>query len=175
MCTASVRKKRVFAKKIVHPDCVLKIFAHTQHSLKKNQNCLIFFNPCKNTQKIKKMYQELANECAQKQNIFWKNTRNKNKFKFFYFGPNVTYLLRLCVIQISKPRVWGANSNSHSPFCSLQNCLSTLFGFPFLYGRLLNSKVLLHNDWFCNACTIKRSIILLCTPKQSTWQNGVVP
>jgi hypothetical protein len=35
--------------------------------------------------------------------------------------------------------------------------------------------VLLHNGGSCNACTIKRSIILLCILKQSTWQNGAVP
>jgi len=29
-------------------------------------------------------------------------------------------------------------------------------------------KVLLHNSGSCNACTIKRSITLLCIPKQST-------
>ncbi len=35
--------------------------------------------------------------------------------------------------------------------------------------------VLLHNGGFCNTCTIKQSITLLCIPKQSTWQYGVVP
>ncbi len=36
-------------------------------------------------------------------------------------------------------------------------------------------RVLQHNGGFCNACTVKRSITLLCFPKQSMWQNGVVP
>ncbi len=67
----------------------LKFFAHTQHSLKKNQNCLIFFNPCKNTQKIKKMYWELAND---KNKIFFEKIPEiKTNLNFFYFGPNVTY------------------------------------------------------------------------------------
>jgi hypothetical protein len=38
-----------------------------------------------------------------------------------------------------------------------------------------HKSVLLHNSGSCNACTIKRSITLLCISKQSMWQNGVVP
>jgi hypothetical protein len=41
--------------------------------------------------------------------------------------------------------------------------------------RKLFFQVLLHNGGSCNTCTIKWSITLLCIPKQSTWQNGVVP
>jgi hypothetical protein len=36
-------------------------------------------------------------------------------------------------------------------------------------------RVLLHNGGSWNACTMKRCITLLCIPKQSTSQNGVVP
>jgi hypothetical protein len=35
--------------------------------------------------------------------------------------------------------------------------------------------VLLHNGGFQNACTMKRSITLLCISKQSMCRNGVVP
>jgi hypothetical protein len=40
---------------------------------------------------------------VRKNKLFLKNTPNKNKFIFFYFGSNATYLLRLCGIKISKP------------------------------------------------------------------------
>jgi hypothetical protein len=83
MCTASVRKKRVFAKKIVHPDCVLKIFAHTQHLLKKNQNCLIFFNPCKITQKIKKCFRSLQMSVHKNKIFFEKIPEIKTNLNFF--------------------------------------------------------------------------------------------
>jgi hypothetical protein len=34
---------------------------------------------------------------------------------------------------------------------------------------------LLHNGESWKACTIKRCLTLVCIPKQSMWQNGVVP
>ncbi len=45
---------------------------------------------------------------------------------------------------------------------------------PIICSSLVRT-VLLHNGGSCKVCTIKRSITLLCIPKQSTWQNGVIP
>ncbi len=52
-----------------------------------------------------------------------------------------------------------------SPFLSLSRDCRTVFV----------KRVLLHNGGSWNACTIKRSITLLWIPKQTMWQNGVVP
>jgi hypothetical protein len=51
---------------------------------------------------------------------------------------------------------------------------SRLENWP-LSDSVLRVLLVLHNGGFCNACTIKQSITLLCIPKQSTWQYGVVP
>ena len=48
-----------------------------------------------------------------------------------------------------------------------------LFSLCKKYNQWWRFLVLLHNGGSCNACTIERSITLLCIPKQSKWQNGV--
>jgi hypothetical protein len=47
---------------------------------------------------------------------------------------------------------------------------STVLSVWYIY---LDTVLLISGS--CNACTLKRSITLLCIPKQSIWQNGVVP
>ncbi len=70
-------------------------------------------------------------------------------------------------------RLSGRNLRVLTPWTFLATAM-----YALLNRTLTNAHertVLLHNGRSCNACTIKRIITLLCIPKQSTWQNGVVP
>jgi hypothetical protein len=59
-------------------------------------------------------------------------------------------------------------------FCGT-NKKFAMFGIIFNLKNKPAISVLVHDGGSCNAYTIKRSITLLCIPKQSMWQNGVFP
>ncbi len=55
------------------------------------------------------------------------------------------------------------------------HCHTKYISLVLIEKYLLTTVLKLYNGGSWNACTIKRSITILCIPKQIMWQNSVVP